>query len=237
MLWKWLSRGRTDPRRRGSDSEGENNRSCVGEGVPPRPLTRCRGRWRRRESELRDTDGRVRIRGGSSSSQALTDERRRPRRGLGAAVATGHAWRRAQILVLAAGTGGLRRWMAPGAAQQRGVLPQRQGQHDRNDSCSKHVDARRVQRQGAIRASQERPREIARLLTRPRRAGRLLRWNFASSVRKILRLRQPPRRRLRLGAAHTATGSGPDRERCLTEIAAWPATIGRRAIRERERTL
>jgi hypothetical protein len=237
MLWKWLSRGRTDPRRRGSDSEGENNRSCVGEGVPPRPLTRCRGRWRRRESDLRDTDRVVRIGGGSSSLQVLTHERRHPRRGLGAGVATGHAWRRAHILVLAAGTGGIRRWMAPGAAQQRGVLPQGQGQHDRNDSCSKHVDARRVQRQEAIRASEEWPREIAQLLTRHRRAGRLLRWNFASSVRKIPRLRQPPRRRLRLGAAHTATGSGPDRERCLTEIAAWPATIGRRAISERERTL
>ena len=148
-------------RRRDLDSEGENERSCVGEGVPPRLMTGCRGRWRRRESELRDTDGMVRIRGGSSSSQVLTDERRRPRRGLGAAVATGHAWRRAHILVLAAGTGGIRRWMAPGAAQQRGVLPQGQGQHERNEGCSKHVDARHVQRQDAIRASEERPREIA----------------------------------------------------------------------------
>jgi hypothetical protein len=182
MLWKWLSRGRTDPRRRGSDSEGENNRSCVGEGVPPRPLTRCRGRWRRRESELRDTDGRVRIRGGSSSSQALTDERRRPRRGLGAAVATGHAWRRAQILVLAAGTGGLRRWMAPASGSAR--------------SKRQLLETRRCSPRSEARRDPGIPRAASRnrwLLMRRRCAGRRLQWNFANSVRKIPRLWLPPR--------------------------------------------
>ena len=60
-------------------------------------------------------------------------ERHRP-----AVVTPRHAWRRAGVLLMAAGSRGLRR-LAPRFAQKRGVLADAHHQHDRENSCSKHV--------------------------------------------------------------------------------------------------
>ena len=78
------------------------------------------------------------VRSASTSLYVLADKCRRLRHSPGAAVVSGHAWRRGLMLVLADASRRLR-LMTAGAAQQRGVLAYGQCQHDGNDSCSKHV--------------------------------------------------------------------------------------------------
>jgi hypothetical protein len=60
-------------------------------------------------------------------------ERYRP-----AVVTPRHDWRRAGVLSMAAGSCGLD-WVAPHLAQERSVLAPAHHQHDRENSCSKHV--------------------------------------------------------------------------------------------------
>ena len=55
-----------------------------------------------------------------------------------AVVTPRHAWRRAGVLLMAAGSYGLG-WDAPHFAQKHGVLTHAHHQHDRKNSCSKHV--------------------------------------------------------------------------------------------------
>ena len=55
-----------------------------------------------------------------------------------AVVTPRHAGRRAGVLLMAAGSRGLGR-LAPHFAQKRGVLADADHQHDRENSCSKHV--------------------------------------------------------------------------------------------------
>jgi hypothetical protein len=55
-----------------------------------------------------------------------------------AVIVTGHARRRGRVLMVAFSSGGLVR-MTPHVAQEGGVLPHCQRQHDRKESCSKHV--------------------------------------------------------------------------------------------------
>jgi hypothetical protein len=60
-------------------------------------------------------------------------ERHRP-----AVVTPRHAWRRAGVLLMAAGSRRRRR-LTPHFAQKRGVLADAHHHHDRENSCSKHV--------------------------------------------------------------------------------------------------
>jgi hypothetical protein len=61
-------------------------------------------------------------------------ERYRP-----AVVTPRHAWRRADVLLMAAGSCGLDR-VAPHLAQQHGLLTHADHQRDRKNKCSKHVE-------------------------------------------------------------------------------------------------
>jgi len=129
-------------RRRDSDSEGERERRYAEERLLPQLTAGRRVSWRRRELEPGDHDAVLLVWSGAFSSHVLADECRFPRRWLRTAVVSGRAWQRGLMLVLAGASPRFRR-MTPDTAQQRGALACRQCQHDGNDSCSKHVSARR----------------------------------------------------------------------------------------------
>jgi hypothetical protein len=129
LLWVRLARGPTAGGGCGSDSEGYNERSCFGRGWLRTVKTWRRGAWRTRGLKPRDNDTVRRVRSRRPLSSVFADEWRCPGRNLDAALASGHAWDRGWSLVLAAAIHAPLR-MTQNAAQERGVLPQRQRQHD-----------------------------------------------------------------------------------------------------------
>ena len=90
---------------------------------------------RRSESESGDRDGVLGIRSRWPAPRVLAHERSKAERTVGAVVASGQAGRRRSVVVARSGCG--RVWITPGLAQQGGVLPHGQGQHDRHGGCSK----------------------------------------------------------------------------------------------------
>ena len=113
----------------------------------------------------RDHDAVLRVRSAGSSPYVLADKCRRPRHELRAAVVSGHARRRGLMLVLAGATSPPRR-MTPDPAQQRGVLPYRQRQHDGKESCSKHVVLATDEGKSCASTSKGRSQEILGFLGR-----------------------------------------------------------------------
>ena len=98
------------------------------------------------------------------SSEDGAAERLRP-----AMVTPRHAWRRAGVLLMAAGSCGLDR-VAPHLAQKQGVLTQAHHQHDQENGCSKHMEL--TIPRGKNRASLEETRRHRILAVSGARPGR-----------------------------------------------------------------
>ena len=137
---------------RDSDSEGENERSCLERWQLRRLAAQRCAHGRRGELKRRDDDGVLCLRSEHSAKHVLSDERRRARRNVRAAVIRRDARSASRARVPARSSrSGLR--VAPGGAQQRGAGRHRECQHDRKDSRSEHVDAQPGRgKTGAIRA-------------------------------------------------------------------------------------
>jgi hypothetical protein len=105
----------------------------------PRCFIPARGatRWRTKSMEP-DRDSVLRDRCRRPWFRFLTDKRYRGGRSRPAAVLSRHPRRRCRILMLAHGGVGLFR-VTPHRAEQGGVRPGSQRQHDGEDNCAKHV--------------------------------------------------------------------------------------------------
>jgi len=84
--------------------------------------------------------------------------------------------------------------MTPDAAQQRGVLACRYCQHDKNDSCSKHVVLATGKGKSCASASKGRSKEILGF-----GAGGLLRDERPAEFRRWMAKIPQPKQRLRSG--------------------------------------
>ena len=112
------------------------------------------------------------------SSEDGAAERLRP-----AIVTPRHAWRRAGVLLMAAGSCGLDR-VAPHLAQKQGVLTQAHHQHDQENGCSKHMELTIPRgKNGASLEETRRHRILAVSGAHPGRARR--RAEFRRAVPKI----------------------------------------------------
>ena len=110
------------------------------------PLARLEARTqvstRRGQPEGRDNEGVLRVRSRSGAPRILADKRDCAEDGVSAVVVGVHARgrrgvsRRRRVLTRALSGRGV---VTPDLAQQGGVLPYCQRQHDPKDSCSKHV--------------------------------------------------------------------------------------------------
>ena len=127
------------------DSEGENERSQLEQQPALRPVGRKRAGCRWPESEPRDDDCACNVRRRGARSAVLADEHDRVAVDRAVVVGT-DAGRRCLRLVLAR-TGHPRARVTPYVAQQGGVLPGGQCQHDGKEGCSKHVATRGKQEQ------------------------------------------------------------------------------------------
>ena len=99
--------------------------------------------WRSRwsvELKRQDNDCVGTVRRRHSASHVLTDERGRRRGDVRAAVGRRDAQCASSVRMLAPRRGGGLR-VTPDGAQQRDLRPCYQRQHDREDSCSEHVEA------------------------------------------------------------------------------------------------
>ena len=123
-------------RRRDLDSEGDNERSFFERQPPTRLNARAQVSRRRGQLEPRNHDGLLRVRSSSGASRILANKRDRPEDGASAAVFGANAWGRRRALMRAPRGRGV---VTPDLAQQVGVLPNCQRQHDRKESGSKHV--------------------------------------------------------------------------------------------------
>ena len=88
------------------------------------------------------------------------------------------------MLVLAGVSPRFRR-MTPDAAQQRGVLAYRQGQHDGNDNCSKHVVLATDKGKSCASLNETRRHEIPAFFESSPRAGQSRPAEFRRPVPKI----------------------------------------------------
>jgi hypothetical protein len=123
-------------RRRDLDSEGDNERSLFERPPLARLEARAQVSRRRGESEAWNNEGVLRVRSVGGSQRVFANKRDR-RADVGSAVVVGaHAWGRRGVLLRARSGSGVG---TPDAAQQAGVLPNCQRQHDRKESGSKHV--------------------------------------------------------------------------------------------------
>lgn len=118
-----------DPRRCDSDSEGNDERACFRRGSLPRLTDERRVAWREPELDPRDRHRVLCWRRGQSTAYVLSDHGGPGRWDVRAAAVLGDA-RGARLVRVPArrSRGSLR--MAPDRAQQRGVLPRHQRQHD-----------------------------------------------------------------------------------------------------------
>ena len=123
-------------RRRDLDSEGDTERSFFERQPPTRLNARAKVSRRRGQLEPRNHDGLLRVRSSSGASRILANKRDRPEDGASAAVFGANAWGRRRALMRAPRGRGV---VTPDLAQQVGVLPNCQRQHDRKESGSKHV--------------------------------------------------------------------------------------------------
>ena len=166
-----------------SDSEGEYERSCcLWRRLRVFRTSRRQG-WRRHQLEPRGSNGPVRVRCRRGPASIFTDEWRRSRVNPDAALVCGHAWGRRCGLMLASAVRTLLR-MTPHTAQQCGALSQRQCQHDRNEGCSEHVDARQSERQDTRHPFRGEHHENLGFKSARRLTATDLR-NFASRCRKF----------------------------------------------------
>ena len=107
-------------------------------------ISRKRRQWRQ-ELESGDTRALLRIRARSNAAPIVANEGSGSGPNQDAALVPGHAERHRDLVF--AGAVGALFGLTPEAAQQRGILPQRQRQHDGNESCTKHGGARGYARQ------------------------------------------------------------------------------------------
>ena len=126
---------------RDSDSEGDHERPFV-EQQPPWLIAAKRVSWWGGESEPKNRESALGVRGRRRAPGVLADKRDGPGCDGGAVVVGAHARRRRRVRMRAPGRRGV---VAPCLAQQAGVLPDCQRQYDRNKSGSEHVDARDLQ--------------------------------------------------------------------------------------------
>ena len=118
------------------DSEGDNERSFFARQPPRRLEARAQVTRRRSQSEPGNNEGVLCVRRRSGAPCVFANKRDR-RDDVACAVVVGaHAWGRRCVLMRAPRGRGV---LTPDLAQQAGVLPNCQRQHDRKESCSKHV--------------------------------------------------------------------------------------------------
>ena len=123
-------------RRRDLDSEGDNERSFFERQPPPRLKARAQLSRRKEQSEPRNHEGVLPVRSSNGAPGIFANKRDRCEDNGAAAVGGAHAWRRRRVVMRTPRGRGI---VTPDLAQQAGVLPNRQRQHDRKESCSKHV--------------------------------------------------------------------------------------------------
>ena len=138
MVWIDAASARpsTRLRRRDLDSEGGNERSFF--EWPPLTRLEARAQVRRGRSQLEalNNEGVLHVRAGGGAPRILANKRDRPEDGASAVVVGAHARGRRSVLLRAPRGRGV---VTPDLAQQAGVRPNGQRQHDRKESCSKHV--------------------------------------------------------------------------------------------------
>ena len=138
-MWSDVANSRPDGRLRRSDSNSEDAeeraRFCRrrASGVKPHAPPDGRGGHLTTTNDARLADALV----GNAARYVLPDEDDVAERGRRAVFTARHAWRRAGVL-MAAGSCSVD-WVAPCLAQKHGVLTHAHHQHDRENSCSKHV--------------------------------------------------------------------------------------------------
>ena len=123
-------------RRKDLDSEGDNERSFFERQPPPRLKARAQLSRRKEQSEPRNHEGVLPVRSSNGAPRIFANKRDRCEDEGAAAVVGAHAWRRRRVVMRTARGRGV---VTPDLAQQAGVLPNRQRQHDRKESGSKHV--------------------------------------------------------------------------------------------------
>jgi hypothetical protein len=117
------------------DSEGDNERSCFKQKPPPALEARAQVSMRKGQQEPRNSQGVLRVRSGGGSPRVFANKHGR-RADVDSAIVVGaHAWGRRGVLMRTRIGRGAR---TPDPAQQAGVLPSCQRQHDRKESGSKH---------------------------------------------------------------------------------------------------
>jgi hypothetical protein len=129
-------RGADRLRQRDLDSEGENQRSFFERQPPPRLTARAHVGRRSGQSEPRNHEGGLRIRSSSGAPHVLANKHDRSHDDAAASVVGAHARGRRGVLMRAPRG---RRVGTPDLAQEAGVLPNCQRQHDRKQNWSKHV--------------------------------------------------------------------------------------------------
>ena len=123
-------------RRRDLDSEGDNERSLFEQRPRPQLEAKAQVSRRRSPSEPRNNEGVLRVRSGGGAPRILANKRHRPEDGAWAVVVGAHARGCRRVLTRAPSGRGV---VTPHLAQQAGVLPRCQRQHNRKESGSKHV--------------------------------------------------------------------------------------------------
>jgi hypothetical protein len=130
---------KTDRRRlRDSDSESGGERSFLERPSTRAVVARANVGPRRRKLVARNRAGMIPVWRRHARPHFLSDESRGAEHHVVAAVVANHPGKGRYVLVVtAAGSG--RVGVTPCSTQEPGVRPNRQRQHERKDSCSKHV--------------------------------------------------------------------------------------------------
>lgn len=123
-------------RRRDLDSEGDSERSFFEQKPTPALEAQAQVCRRKGQEEPRNSEGVLRVRSSGSAPRVFTNEPDRCDDDAGAAVVGAHAWGRRCVVMRAPSGRGV---VTPDFAQQAGVWPYCQRQHDRKEGCSKHV--------------------------------------------------------------------------------------------------
>ena len=118
------------------DSEGDNERSFFEQKPPPGLEAGAQVSMRMDQQEPRNSEGVLRIRSSSGAPHVFANKRDRRADVASAVVVGAHAWGGRGVLMRAPRGRGVG---TPDLAQQAGVLSKCQRQHDRKESCSKHV--------------------------------------------------------------------------------------------------